>query len=44
MSTSAPVSSTIGCQNQSLGEDIPIAGTGFFLHYEGDRATRPLRR
>jgi len=30
--------STIGCQNQSLGEDVPITGTGFFLHYEGDRA------
>jgi RHS repeat-associated protein len=30
--------SSVGCQNQSLGEDIPIAGTGFFLHYEGDRA------
>lgn len=30
--------STIGCQNQSLGEDVPIGGTGFKLHYEGDRA------
>jgi hypothetical protein len=30
--------SNIGCQNQSLGEDVPIAGTGFSLHYEGDRA------
>jgi len=30
--------STIGCQNQSLGEDVPIVGTGFHLHYEGDRS------
>jgi RHS repeat-associated protein len=30
--------SNISCQNQSLGEDVPIAGTGFNLHYEGDRA------
>jgi RHS repeat-associated protein len=30
--------SSIGCQNQSLGEDVPIVGTGFFLHYETDRA------
>ena len=29
--------SSVGCQNQSLGEDVAIAGTGFFLHYEGDR-------
>ena len=33
-----PASSTVGCQNQSLGEDVPIVGTGFQLHYEGDRA------
>jgi RHS repeat-associated protein len=32
------VNSTIGCQNQSLGEDVPVVGTGFNLHYEGDRA------
>ena len=31
--------SSIGCQNQSLGEDVPVVGTGFFLHYEGDRAS-----
>ena len=31
--------SNIGCQNQSLGEDIPITGTGFNLHYEGNRAS-----
>jgi RHS repeat-associated protein len=30
--------SSIGCQNQSLGEDVPIAGTGFHLHYVGERA------
>jgi YD repeat-containing protein len=30
--------SSIGCQNQSLGEDVPVVGTGFFLHYEGGRA------
>jgi RHS repeat-associated protein len=30
--------SSIGCQNQSLGEDVPVVGTGFFLHYEGERA------
>ena len=30
--------SSIACQNQSLGEDVPIAGTVFFLHYESDRA------
>jgi RHS repeat-associated protein len=33
-----PVSSTASAQNQSLGEDLPIAGTEFFLHYEGSRA------
>jgi RHS repeat-associated protein len=32
------VNSTIGCQNQSLGENVPVVGTGFNLHYEGDRA------
>jgi RHS repeat-associated protein len=30
--------STIGCQNQRLGEDLPLAGTGFHLHYASDRA------
>ena len=29
--------STIGAQNQSLGEDVPLVGTGFHLHYEGSR-------
>jgi YD repeat-containing protein len=29
--------SDIGCQNQSLGEDIPITGTPFSLHYQSDR-------
>jgi RHS repeat-associated protein len=33
-----PTSSSVSCQNQSLGEDMPIVGTGFTLHYEGDRA------
>jgi RHS repeat-associated protein len=30
--------SIIGCENQTLGEDIPIVGTDFSLHYESDRA------
>jgi RHS repeat-associated protein len=30
--------SSIACQNQSLAEDVPIVGTGFFLHYESARA------
>jgi len=29
--------SDIGCQNQSLGEDVPIVGTSFFLRYQSDR-------
>jgi RHS repeat-associated protein len=29
--------STIGCRNQSLGEDIPVSGTPFTLHYQSDR-------
>jgi RHS repeat-associated protein len=29
--------SVIGCQNQSLGEDVPVVGTGFSLHYQSDR-------
>ncbi|HEY6339774.1 MAG TPA: RHS repeat-associated core domain-containing protein [Candidatus Sulfotelmatobacter sp.] len=33
-----PASSSIGCLNQSLGEDVPLAGTGFHLHYESGRA------
>ena len=33
-----PVSSSIICQNQSLGEDVPIVDTGFHLHYESGRA------
>ena len=33
----APVSSSIGYQSQSLGEDVPIVGTGFNLHYESER-------
>jgi hypothetical protein len=30
--------SIIGCQNQTLGEDLPIAGTPFRLRYQSDRA------
>jgi RHS repeat-associated protein len=30
--------SSIACQNQSLGEDVPLVGTGFFLHYESERS------
>jgi RHS repeat-associated protein len=33
-----PASSTVGCQNQSLGEDVAVPGTGFGLHYESGRA------
>ncbi len=29
--------SSIGCRSQSLGEDAPVAGTGFVLHYESGR-------
>jgi len=29
--------SDIGCQNQSLGEDIPIVGAPFYLHYQSNR-------
>lgn len=29
--------SDIGCQSQSLGEDIPIVGAPFYLHYQSDR-------
>lgn len=31
--------STFSCQNQSLGEDVAITGTGFRLHYESSRAS-----
>ncbi len=31
--------SIIGCENQSLGEVINVAGTAFSLHYQSDRAT-----
>lgn len=30
--------SAVSVRNQSLGEDIPIVGTGFSLHYESSRA------
>jgi RHS repeat-associated protein len=29
--------STIGCQNQSLAEEVAITGTGIALHYESNR-------
>jgi RHS repeat-associated protein len=35
--------SQIGCFNQSLGEDIPITGTPFKLHYESE-STKPSLR
>lgn len=31
--------SIIGCQSQSLGEVVPIVGTGFNLHYRSSRLT-----
>jgi hypothetical protein len=27
----------IGCESQTLGEDLPVAGTPFNLHYQSDR-------
>ncbi len=30
--------SIVGCQNQTLGEGLPVAGTPFSLHYQSDRA------
>jgi RHS repeat-associated protein len=30
--------SIVDCQNQSLGESVPVAGTPFRLHYGSDRA------
>lgn len=30
-------SSTISCQTQVLGEEVPVAGTGLALHYSSDR-------
>jgi YD repeat-containing protein len=29
--------SIIQCHNQSLGEDVPVSGTPYFLHYQSDR-------
>jgi hypothetical protein len=29
--------SIIGCETQTLGENVPVAGTPFSLHYESDR-------
>ncbi|HEU0215726.1 MAG TPA: RHS repeat-associated core domain-containing protein [Stellaceae bacterium] len=36
------VGSEVGCSNQRLGEDEPLAGTGFHLHYASDRAPSGL--
>ncbi len=30
--------SIIGCENQSLGESVPVAGTPFTLNYQSDRS------
>ena len=35
--TAPALASDISSQNQSLGEDIPITGTPFTLHYQSDR-------
>ncbi|HEU0155587.1 MAG TPA: RHS repeat-associated core domain-containing protein, partial [Stellaceae bacterium] len=35
---SKKVGSEVGCHNQRLSEDEPLAGTGFHLHYASDRA------
>ena len=35
--------SAVSIRNQSLGEDIPVVGTEFFLHYESERAGRTRR-
>jgi YD repeat-containing protein len=32
-----PGASSISCENQALGEDVPILGTPFTLHYHSDR-------
>lgn len=34
--------SVIGCENQNLGEDIPVVGTGVSLHYRSDRVSGRL--
>ena len=31
------IGSTIGCESQTLGEDFPIPGTSFSLHYNSER-------
>jgi RHS repeat-associated protein len=43
-----PGASVIGCENQTLAEEVPIVGTPFALHYQSDRvpgrrAARSLR-
>ena len=37
-----PGGSTIGCENQRLSEDLPLAGSTFHLHYASDRAPSGL--
>ncbi len=32
-----PNGSVIGCENQTLGESVPLTGTPFQLHYQSDR-------
>jgi YD repeat-containing protein len=32
-----PIGSLIECQNQTLGEDLPLVGTSLRLHYRSDR-------
>jgi RHS repeat-associated protein len=36
------VGSSVACQNQSLGQDLPVTGTGLFLHYESNRTPGAL--
>jgi YD repeat-containing protein len=35
--TTIPNNSTIECQNQTLGEAVPVTGAPFELHYQSDR-------
>ena len=36
---SCQLGSIIGCENQTLGEVVPVNGTPFSLHYQSDRTT-----
>ena len=31
--------SVIGCENQSLGESVPVTGTPWWLHYRSERTS-----